>query len=50
MVIVWLGLTGVVLGAVVGRLVHLIRTDGYGVRPPPRSHVDWWEGAERTDR
>lgn len=50
MVIVWLGLGTAVLGGVVGRLVHLIRTDGYGVRPPPRSHADWWEGAEPTGR
>lgn len=44
MTILWLGLATALLGTV-GRLVHVVRNDGYGVRPPPRSHRDWWDGS-----
>jgi hypothetical protein len=41
MTILWITIgTGAFAGVLV-RLIELVRTDGYGVRPPPRSHLDW---------
>jgi len=41
MAILWITIaTGTFVGVLV-RLAELVRTDGYGVRPPPRSHLDW---------
>lgn len=50
MTIVYLSLGALAVAGVVGRLARVVRTDGYGLRPPPRSHRDWWEGVDPTGR
>lgn len=55
MTLIWIALTAIAaywwiaVGAAaiawwLVRLVQTVRADGYGMRPPPRSHHDWRDG------
>ena len=44
--IFWLVITLLAISAWLGWLVHLLRRDGLGERPAPRSHPDWTEAPE----
>lgn len=46
MAMIWVPVGAAAFGAVLLRLIALVRADGYGVRPPPRSHPDWDAGPD----
>lgn len=46
MAFIWIPAGAATFVAVLVRLIELIRTDGYGVRPPPTSHLDWDAGPD----
>lgn len=44
--IIWVVITLLAIAAWLGWLVHLLRQDGLGERPAPRSRPDWTEAPE----
>ncbi|MEG3616500.1 hypothetical protein [Isoptericola haloaureus] len=46
MTMILLLLTLLIAGVWMTALARTVRRDGLGSRRPPRSHLEWWEGAE----